>query len=343
MIEIVKYESSYKSRWDDFISKSKNGSFLFCRDYMEYHSDRFIDSSLLFFEDDILIAVMPANASGTVLHSHEGLTFGGVISNKQMLVEVMLDLFGCLITYLDQHRITTLIYKAVPHIYHTVPAEEDLYALFRYGARLIRRDVSSAILLDDPIPFSNAKKKSIKKAKKNGLTIKRTNNFETFMSIEEGMLRSKYNVKPTHTSSEIASLAQKFPENIKLFAAYKDEMMLAGVIIYDSKPVVHGQYAASSEVGLKMRAGDLLSEFLMTQYSSGKKYFDCGRSTEKGGAYLNRALAAHKEGFGARAITYDTYEVDVAAGRSAARQELRTDQLENSRARAARMTSRHYT
>jgi len=341
MIEIVRYESSYKSRWNDFVSKSKNGSFLFYRDYIEYHSDRFTDSSLLFFENDVLIAVMPANVTGAVFHSHEGLTFGGVISNKQMLIELMLDLFGCLMTYLDQHRITTLMYKAVPHIYHTVPADEDLYALFRFGAKLIRRDVSSAILLDDPIPFSNAKKKSIKKAKKNRLTIKQTNDFEAFISIEEEVLRSKYNVTPTHTSSEIASLAQKFPENIKLFAVYKDEIMLAGVIIYDSKPVVHGQYAASSEVGKKLRAGDLLSDFLMTQYSSGQKYFDCGRSTEKGGAYLNLALAAHKEGFGARAITYDTYEVDVVAGRSAARQELRTDQLD-SRARAARLTSRHY-
>jgi Acetyltransferase (GNAT) domain len=312
MIEIFAYKSNYKSLWDDFVSRAKNGSFLFYRDYMEYHADRFLDLSLLFFEDDVLIAVMPANVSGTALHSHEGLTFGGVISNKQMTIELMLDLFSCLITYLDQHQITTLIYKAVPHIYHTVPAEEDLYALFRCGARLIKRDMSSAILIDDPIPFRKGKKKSFRRAKKDGLTVKRTNDFGAFMSIQEEVLRSKYDVQPTHTSSEIASLAQRFPEYIKLFGAYKDEMMLAGIIIYDCKPVVHGQYSASSEIGKKMGATDLLMEFLINEYSSGKKYFDCGRSTEKGGAYLNRGLAAHKEGFGARAITYDTYEVDVA-------------------------------
>jgi hypothetical protein len=316
MIEIVKYESQYKSRWDDFVSKSKNGTFLFYRDYMEYHSDRFIDSSLLFFDDDVLIAVMPANVSGAVVHSHEGLTFGGVISNTQMRIELTLDLFGCLMTYLDQHRITTLRYKAVPHIYHTVPAEEDLYALFRYGAKLIRRDVSSAIRLDEPIPFAKGKKDSLRQTRKKGLTIKRTDDFEAFMSIEEEVLRSKYDAKPTHTSSEIASLAQKFPENIKLFAAYKDEMMVAGIIIYDSKSVSHEQYAASSEIGKKMRAEDLLLDFLITQYSRGKKYFDFGISTEKGGAYLNRGLAFHKEGFGAQAITYDGYEVDVANSRS---------------------------
>ena len=183
MIEIVKYESNCKSLWDDFVSKSKNGSFLFCRDYMESHSDRFIDSSLLFFEDDVLIAVMPANVSGAVLHSHEGLTFGGVISNKQMTIELMLNLFGCLMTYLDQQRITTLIYKAVPHIYHAVPAEEDLYALFRCDARLIRRDVSSTLRLDEPIWLSKGKKWSIKQGEKNELIIGRTKDFKEFACV----------------------------------------------------------------------------------------------------------------------------------------------------------------
>jgi lipid II:glycine glycyltransferase (peptidoglycan interpeptide bridge formation enzyme) len=197
-----------------------------------------------------------------------------------------------------------------------VPAEEDLYALFRHGAKLIRRDVSCAIVFDEPIRFSRVRKRGIKQAKKNGLTIKRTNDFEAFMSIEEEVLRSKYNVKPTHTSSEIESLAQRFPENIKLFAAYKDEIMLAGVIIYERKPVVHGQYVASSEIGNKVRAADLLWDVIITQYSTGKMYFDFGISTEKGGAYLNRGLTAHKEGFGARAITYDVYEVDVANSKS---------------------------
>jgi hypothetical protein len=65
-----------------------------------------------------------------------------------------------------------------------------------------------------------------------------------------------------------------------------------------------------------MRAADLLWNFLITHYSTEKKYFDFGISTEKGGAYLNSGLAAYKESFGARAVMYDTYEVDVANNRS---------------------------
>ena len=85
VIEIVKYESSYKPRWDDFVSKSKNGSFLFFRDYMEYHKDRFLDSSLLFFEEDDLVALMPANIAGDIFCGHAGLTFGGVMSDRKKM------------------------------------------------------------------------------------------------------------------------------------------------------------------------------------------------------------------------------------------------------------------
>jgi len=316
MIEITYYRSQHKSRWDDFVRRSKNGSFLFHRDYMEYHSDRFLDSSLLFFKNGNLVSVMPANFADDVFYTHAGLTFGGIVSDPKMKIGLMLELFDSMMMHLSQHGIKTLVYKAIPNIYHVVPAEEDLYALFRFRAKLIRRDVSSVIRLDEPILFNKARKRGIKRGKKSELTIKRTHDFEAFMWIVEEVLRRKYHVKPTHTSSEIASLAQKFPENIKLIAAYKDEMMLAGAIIYETKPVAHAQYIASSGTGEKMGAIDLLFDSLITQYSGGKKYFDFGISTEKGGAYLNRGLAAHKEGFGARAITYDTYQVDVAHGNS---------------------------
>ncbi len=312
MIEIVQYESSYKPVWDDFISKSKNGSFLFYRDYIEYHSDRFLDSSLLFFEDGVLIAVMPANVSGTILHSHEGLTFGGIISSKQMKIELMLGLISCLIAYLGERRITTWIYKAVPHIYHTLPAEEDLYALFRYDARLIRRDASCTIRLDQQIGFSKNKRRRITQGERNGLTIRRNSDFKEFMSIQEAVLRENYDTKPTHTATEIESLARGFPENIKLFAAYKEQLMAGGIIVYETSRVAHIQYVASNSLGKRIGAVESILDYLINSYYCDKQYFDFGISTEMSGAYLNCGLAAYKEGFGARTIAYDAYQVDVA-------------------------------
>ena len=47
---IEKYSDKYKNQWDNFIQNAKNGTFLFKRNFMEYHADRFEDFSLLIFE-----------------------------------------------------------------------------------------------------------------------------------------------------------------------------------------------------------------------------------------------------------------------------------------------------
>lgn len=310
MIEIVKYEPSYKSRWDDFVSKSKNGSFLFYRDYMEYHSDRFIDSSFLFFKDDALIAVMPANVSANVLQSHGGLTFGGIASDQHMKLSLMLELFEQLAAYLKAQGIAKLIYKAIPYIYHETPAEEDLYALFRFDARLVRRDASSAICLKNRLRFSRDKQRRIKLARKNELVVKESNEFTAFMSLMEGLVQSKYKAKPTHTGDELNLLASRFPDNIKLFAVFESEEMLAGVVTYENKNVIHTQYIGSVGQGQEKNATELIISYLINEYGSNKEYFDFGISTEQNGRYLNASLAYFKESFGARAVMYDFYEVN---------------------------------
>jgi len=309
MINIVKYSNEKRNEWNKFLYESKNGLFLFDRDYMEYHSDRFTDFSIMFFDDNRLIAVMPANIKDNVLFSHGGLTFGGIISDQRMKTPMMLEIFDALKEYLKTRGIIKIVYNAIPHIYHTVPAEEDLYALFRHNASLIRRDVSSTIFMKERIAFSKGRKWCIKKSKKYGLEIRRSYDFKTFMTIEEALLGRKYGVKPTHTADEIQLLASKFPENIKLFTAHKDDSMVAGVIIYESKNVAHTQYIAASDEGKRVFAVDFILDFLINEYYAEKKYFDFGISTENNGQYLNVGLIGHKEGFGARAIVYDFYEI----------------------------------
>lgn len=49
MLEIVRYTAEFKNKWDELVNCSRNGTFLFLRDYIDYHSDRFNDCSFLFF------------------------------------------------------------------------------------------------------------------------------------------------------------------------------------------------------------------------------------------------------------------------------------------------------
>lgn len=310
-IEVVKYESNLKASWDQFISNSKNGIFLFYRDYMEYHSDRFTDFSLMFYRKKKLIALLPASIKDNVLTSHGGLTFGGIVSDRKMRTSFMLKIFDNLIVFLKNQNINKVIYKAIPKIYHQIPADEDLYALFLNNAELIRRDLSSTIQLDEKISYNKGRKWSVKKSKSFGLKVKRSFDFKSFMTIEEDILKNKYEVKPTHTSEEIEMLANKFPENIKLFGAFKKDTMLAGVIVYESKTVAHTQYIASSEEGKEYFGQDLILNYLIQEYYKEKKYFDFGISTEENGMLFNSGLAQYKEMFGASAVIYDFYEIDL--------------------------------
>jgi len=311
MVKVLRYSPEHRRIWDDFVSTSKNGVFLFYRDYMEYHSDRFRDNSLLFFRDGKLVGLMPANVKDNSLYSHGGLTFGGIISGYDMKTPVMMEIFDKLIEYLKEENMIRIVYKAIPHIYHTIPAEEDLYVLFRYNARLIRRDVTSTVYLRARTKFDENRIRTIKRALKNGIVVKKSGDFGTYMKIVEQVLTERHGVKPVHTCEEIAMLAKRFPDNIKLFASYKEDIMLAGVIIYESKNVAHAQYIANSSEGTRLGALDIIFDYLINQYYNSKRYFDFGISTEKEGRFLNNGLISYKEGFCASAIVHDFYEICI--------------------------------
>lgn len=310
-IEVVAYEEARRREWDEFVGGSKNGVFLFRRDYMEYHADRFPDASLMFYgEGGRLLALLPASESAGVLSSHGGLTFGGFVTGDEMKVGLMLELFDALRKHLGARGVRQVVYKAVPHIYHRVPAEEDLYALFRHGARLFRRDVSATLDAAARLPFSKGRKYSIKKAQKLGVEVGRSHDFAAFMAIEEELLREKYGARPVHTAEELGLLAGRFPDNIKLFAAHRAGRMEAGVIIYESAQVAHAQYIGTTPEGRESGAADLIMGHLINDYYAGKTYFDFGISTEDDGRYLNAGLIENKQGFGGRAVVYDFYELE---------------------------------
>src|SRR4051812_12772214 len=312
VVNVLRYQTEWKTRWNEFVSAAKNGVFLFHRDYQEYHADRFPDASLLFIDDsEELIALMPATRSGSLISSHNGLTFGGIISRESMKAGLMLDLFDALLKTLRAEGVEKLIYKVVPHIYHRLPAEEDLYALFRNDATLIRRDVSSTLDMGRRLPFSKGRRWAIKQAQKSGIAVARSYDFTSFMRIEEQLLNERHDAQPVHTAAEIELLASRFRDNIKLFAAHQDKRMLAGIVIYESNEVAHAQYIGATEEGRACGASDLIVDYLLHDYYANKRYFDFGISTEDNGRYLNEGLIENKQGFGGRATVYDTYEVQL--------------------------------
>jgi hypothetical protein len=314
MLRVNDYCAASRQEWDDFIRSAKNGHFLFYRDYMDYHADRFPDASLMFYDGrDRLIAVLPATLRDGVLASHAGLTFGGVVCGRSMKVELMLDVFAAMCASLRERGVGELIYKPVPHIYHQLPAEEDLYALVHHGARLIRRDVSTTIDRRMPLPFSKGRDWALRQAARNRLGVRQSFDFAGFMAIEQELLRTKYDAQPTHSAAELELLAGRFPDNIKLFAAFRDGGgMLGGAVIYETARVAHAQYIGASEEGHRLGALDLIFHHLIRHHYATKDWFDFGISPGNHGRELNSGLIRNKESYGARATTADWYSLDLS-------------------------------
>ena len=308
-LRVELYEPKYESSWNLFIDQSNNGVFLFNRGYLEYHADRFRDFSLLFFERDKLVALMPANRVDDTVVSHGGLTFGGIVSDQRMTTSLMLEVFSTLIRELRARGVKQLVYKAVPHIYHRLPAEEDLRALFVNGAKLCRRDVSSTIVPARRPPVARLRRRCLERAKSQGVEVSRSHDFAGFMAIAEANLAARYGVRPVHSQQEIQLLAERFPENIKLFAAHLQGELLGGYLIYESANVAHAQYGHASEKGRNLGALDRLIDVLLNEVYPLKPYFDFGISTLDGGRQLNTNLIRNKEGYGGRATVYDFYEL----------------------------------
>ena len=312
-IQITRYDTTFKKEWDDFVSNSKNATFLLKRGYMDYHSDRFPDHSLIFTRAGKIFALLPASARDKALVSHPGLTYGGLITNSKATVAEVLEAFFQLKQYLRLNGFLSFIYKPVPYIYHTMPADEDLYALFRIGAVLHSRSVSSTIAQNNRTKFRNIRKAGIRKAVKAGLIIEETSDFAPFWQILNTNLTDRYGVKAVHSLDEIKLLASRFPEEIKLFVAKKENKTLAGMLVYATKNVAHSQYIAASPEGKESGALDLIVDNLVNNVYKHLAFFDFGISTENGGNYLNENLIYQKEGFGGRAVCYDSYELTVAS------------------------------
>ena len=309
-IKVIRYEPQFKQEWDNFIANSKNGNFLFNRSYMEYHADRFVDYSLMFFDEcERLAGVLPASIHNDTVISHGGLTYGGVISDSVMTTADMLHLFDSLLNHLRGDGLKRLVYKPVPHIFHAMPAEEDLYALFVNNARLFRRDASSAIYLSGRLNFSEGKKSCIKKAIKNKLIVKESRDFAAFFEIGCKVMHEKYNRLPVHTATEMELLANRLPKNIRLHASFADSRMLAGVITYVFPTSVHIQYMYNSDEGMAIGALDIVLDHLINEIYKDYRFISFGISTENEGKYLNEGLIHQKEMFGGRTVVHDFYEV----------------------------------
>ena len=281
------------------------------RGYMDYHADRFKDHSLMIYHKGKLYAIMPANAVGDTFWSHQGLTYGGLVTGREATVGHICDIFQAVNDYLRRQGFSKVIYKSIPWIYHHLPAEEDLYALVNVcGASIHSRHISSTIDMCQPLSFTEARRSGIRKATAAMLQVEERgiDGISDFWQVLNENLSSKYEATPVHTENEMRLLMSRFPHHIRLFTVHDEHETLGGTLVYVTPQVTHTQYISASAKGKQTGALDLLFDNLLNKVFCHSRFFDFGKSSDGDGHDLNRALIFQKEGFGGRGICYDWYE-----------------------------------
>jgi hypothetical protein len=310
---VKQYQASDFDLWNAFVSSAKNATFLFHRDFMEYHSDRFQDFSLMVFDRKKLVALLPANRNDDTLFSHQGLTYGGFVFSEQIRLGEVLEVVQSVLEFLHSNQISTFKIKLIPSLYVSSFSEEIDYALFLAQAKLIRRDCLSVLDLTKPFAISKTRRQGIRRGEKNNLIIKEELHFDCFWNqILIPNLDKKHGAKPVHSLEEIIKLQQIFPKNIRHFNVYHDDKIVAGTTVFVADFVAHPQYISGNEQKNELGSLDFLYHHLITEVFKNKNFFDFGPSHEDNGKKINEGILFWKESFGAKTTVQDFYEVKTA-------------------------------
>ncbi|MDQ2810855.1 MAG: GNAT family N-acetyltransferase [Actinomycetota bacterium] len=311
------YEPGRDAAWDDLVSRSCNGTFLHSRRFISHHGDRFRDRSLVIVDRRARVVGVFAAAEDpgdprTVV-SHPGLTYGGVVHDGSVRGASMTGVLEDVAAYYRELGYGRLRYKAVPAIYHAVPAQDDLYVLFRLGARRYRSDLSAAIDLANRGPVQERRARSRRRAEGAGVRTEQCwEEIDAFWRILELNLSRRHGASPVHSLAEIRLLRERFPDKILLIAAKVGEVPVGGVVLFAAGPVLHMQYTATTDDGRVACATDPAMEHAIALgRQRGCRYFDFGTCTVDQGRTLDVDLYDFKASFGAGGVVYDHYELDL--------------------------------
>jgi len=309
MFTIVRYSTDRHDAWNSYVAKARNATFLFYREYMDYHSDRFRDHSLMFYVGNHLHSVMPAHEVGEIFCTHRGLTYGGLLMDENVTTADVVTLFDELNGYLSGQGFKKVLYRAIPWVYHRLPAEEDLYAMFwKCGARLQQRMSGTVIVMGEHLRWRKDHRRRLKQAQEAGITVKADASLAEFWPVLNDNLMRKFQAQSVHTLEEIELLKARFPDNIIQYSAYLEGQIVGGITFYVMGHVLHGQYSGTTDDGKRLGAMEAIYHQVMYHDYANMRYLDFGTSNEQGGVVLNEGLIAHKEGYGGRTVCYDTYE-----------------------------------
>lgn len=309
-IDLVPYTPADEPQWNAFVRASKNGTFLHERGFMDYHSDRFDDASVMVYQSDKLLAVLPAHRTDNTIYSHRGLSYGGLICGEDMKQGKMNALLMAYRDTLAAQGVRKFVYTPSPPIFHQQPADEDRYALWAMGATLASQKLLTITGSSHRYGYQTRRARMVKKARKAGVVVGPSYDLAGYWALLDDVLCRVHDAAPVHTLGELTLLQSRFPHNIRLYAAFDGEIMLAGVLMFVTARVAAAQYIAVGDTGRSVGALDLLFDMLLTDYYP-THHFLFGSSADPQTGDLNHGLLDQKEGFGGRTVIQQTFWLPI--------------------------------
>jgi len=319
-LRLVSFASNDAESWDNFVWHSNNGTLFHTRAFLAYHpSQRFNDDSLLFFKEGKLLAVLPAATragdTSRILRSHPGASFGSFVTNADLSLRDAERIVTHFLAYCHERGYAGAEVTLPPQIYLARPSNYLDFILYQHGFRYRKREVSSVVPLDVPAErvlelFSPESRRAVRRGQKLGVQIKESDDFATFYEILQKNLRLRHNVQPAHSLAELLQLRRMFPERIRLFAAFAENEMIAGIINFVCNPrVALAFYLCQRENFQRYRGLNLLlQEVFQRCAEQGLRFCDLGTLTLA--MQPNWGLARFKESCGAQGIFRDTLRLE---------------------------------
>lgn len=320
-MEVIKYEKKYLNDWEDFVDCSNNGTIFHTRKFLSYHpADRFKDSSLIFKDQSKIISLLTGSlikkSNSIMFISHPGASFGGFVYRDNLSLKQAFELTESLIEWTKENKIDRIVITHSPFVYQKRYNNYIDFAFFRNGFNYLKREVSSVVCLDvnedDVLSlFKSEARTAVRKAKKMGVAIRESDEFDKYYHILKNNLALRHNVKPAHTLEELIKLKKLFPEKVQLIGAHVDDKLVAGVVnFYCNEKAVLVFYISHDPEYQNYRAVNLLFyEIIKDSIHKGLNYLDFGLFTVN--MDPNWGLGKFKENFGARGILRDTFYLDL--------------------------------
>ena len=269
--------------WDSFVEKSNNGT-IFSSSTFYLHHDQPVDVHFISCMDGIdQIMGITGVFDGNSFISPSGASFGGFIIPLESNFSTTEKGFVAILDYLKTIGVQR-IYCTFPPLSYVREMNQNIEFLMRYyGFFEEQALISSVTRLEDydNNKLSSACRRAIKKSIRKNVTVAKTGDLDSFYEI---LIRnkSKFNLEPTHSKSEIASLLQLFQDKIYIYGAFLEGKMIAGTLNFRcSDSCLLTFYITSDDEYQTLRpVNRLLHEVCLLAQKEGISYVDFGVSME---------------------------------------------------------------